>query len=132
VLGAVIGDQAAAYAFSALKERPVLNDRISERDIVIFWQPGAVSALDAGDIDSSKDVGMALMYDRRLPSGQSLSFRHDAGRFVDEETESVWNIWGEATDGPLAGSRLRQLHAYPHFWFAWAAFYPETILYSIE
>ncbi len=132
VLGAVIGGQAVSYAFSALKESPVVNDRVSDRDIVIFWQSGAVSALDAGDIDSSKDVGMALMYDRRLPSGQMLSFRHDAGRFIDRETESNWNIWGEATDGPLAGSSLSQLNAYPHFWFAWAAFYPETILYSIE
>lgn len=132
VLAAVIGNQAIAYPLSVLKDSPVLNDTVSDRDIAIFWQPGAVSALDAGDIDSSKDVGMALMYDRRLPSGEALSFRYDAGAFVDEETESVWNIWGEATDGPLAGGRLRQLQAHPHFWFAWAAFYPETILYSIE
>lgn len=132
VLGAVIADQAISYAFSALKVRPVVNDSVSDREIVIFWQPGAASALDAGDIDSSKEVGMALMYDRRLLSGQALSFRYVDGQFVDEQTESHWNIWGEATDGPLAGSRLRQLHAYPHFWFAWAAFYPETALYAIE
>lgn len=132
VLAAVIGDQALAYAFSALKESPVVNDRVSEREIVIFWQPGAASALDAGDIDSSKDVGMALMYDRRLPSGAALTFRQAGSRFVDNETESEWNIWGEASAGPLAGSRLNQLHAYPHFWFAWAAFYPETILYATK
>ncbi len=130
VLAAVVGDQALAYAFSALKESPVVNDKVSEREIVIFWQPGAASALDAGDIDSSKDVGMALMYDRRLPSGAALTFRQAGSRFVDNETESEWNIWGEATAGPLAGSRLNQLHAYPHFWFAWAAFYPDTLLYA--
>ena len=132
VLAAVIGDQALAYAFSALKESPVVNDKVTEREIVIFWQPGAASALDAGDIDSSKDVGMALMYDRRLPSGAALTFRHSGSRFVDNETESEWNIWGKATAGPLAGSRLNQLHAYPHFWFAWAAFYPDTLLYATK
>ncbi len=129
-LAAVIGDQAAAYAFSALQEEAVVNDRVSQRDIVIFWQPGVASALDASDIDASKDVGMALMYERRLPSGETLTFRRDGRRFVDEETQSVWNIWGEATAGPMAGSRLKQVHAYPHFWFAWAAFYPDTFLYA--
>lgn len=132
VLAARIGEQAIAYAFSHLHEKPVVNDRRAGTDIVIFWQPGAASALDAGDIDVSKDVGMALMYDRRLPSGAVLSFHQDGDRFVDRQTGSEWNIWGEATAGPLAGSRLRQLHAYPHFWFAWAAFYPDTFLYLNE
>ena len=132
VLGALIGDQAVSYAFSALKEEPVINDSVSDRDVVVFWQPGAASALDAGDIDASTDVGMALMFDRRLPSGEVLIFRQVAGGFIDNETESHWNIWGEATAGPLAGNSLSQLHAFPHFWFAWAAFYPDTILYSIE
>lgn len=132
VLGAIIGGQTVAYAFSALKEEPVINDRVSDQDIVIFWQSGAVSALDRGDIDSSKDVGMALMFDRQLPSGEVLTFRNDESGFVDNETGSHWNIWGEATAGPMVGSSLSQLHAFPHFWFAWAAFYPDTFLYPIE
>ena len=28
----------------------------------------------------------------------------------------------------LAGAKLRQPHAFPHFWFAWAAFYPDTLI----
>ena len=130
VLATDLGGQPVAYSFEALRHDRVVNDRVSNFDIVIFWQPGAASALDASDIDSSKDVGMALMYDRRLPDGAILSFRRQAGAFLDEQTGSRWNIWGEATAGPLAGTRLEQLHAYPHFWFAWAAFYPQTTLYQ--
>ncbi len=126
VLAANLGGQPVAYSFGALRQRRVVNDRVNATDIVILWQPGASSALDAGDIDSSKDVGMALMYDRRLPNGDVVSFRYESDGFVDDQTRSRWNIWGEATVGPLAGTRLKQLHAYPHFWFAWAAFYPET------
>ena len=130
VLAAELQGTAVAYSFDALRRHRVVNDQVEGIDLVVFWQAGAASALDSGDIDSSKDVGMALMYDRRLPTGEILTFRHQSGFFIDEQTESHWNIWGEATAGALAGTRLEQLHAYPHFWFAWAAFYPQTTLFQ--
>ena len=130
VLAAEIDGQAVAYAFAALRDQRVINDKVRGQNIVVFWQAGAVSVLDSADIDSSKDVGMALMYERELASGESLTFRYEFGSFIDNETGSRWNIWGEATHGALAGRHLRQHHAFPHFWFAWAAFYPQTSLYT--
>lgn len=131
VLAAKVKGQAVAYSFSALQASHLVNDRVNGSDIVVFWQAGAVSALDAADIDSSRDVGMALMFDRRLASEETLTFRYDDGAFVDNETESRWNFFGEATDGLLADKSLTQMNAFPHFWFAWAAFYPETALHKI-
>ncbi|MCY4064057.1 MAG: DUF3179 domain-containing protein [Chloroflexi bacterium] len=130
VLAAEIGGTAIAYPFEALRRRRAVNDRVAGRDIVVFWQGGAVSALDETIIDLSRDVGMALMFDRQLDTGEILTFRFADGAIVDEETGSHWNLFGEATDGPLAGARLRQLHAFPHFWFAWAAFYPDTMIHG--
>ena len=52
------------------------------------------------------------------------------GTYTDAETGSIWNILGEAVAGDLAGQRLTQILAFDHFWFAWAAFHPETALYS--
>ncbi len=51
---------------------------------------------------------------------------------MDISTGSRWNVLGEAIDGPLKGAELRQLHAFPHLWFAWAAFFPDTILKGAE
>ena len=130
VLAAEIGEIAVAYPFDWLRRSPVVNDSIAGRDIVVFWQGGAVSALDETIIDLSRDVGMALMFDRRLDMGEILTFRFTDGRLMDEETGSQWNLFGEAIAGPLAGAKLRQLHAFPHFWFAWAAFYPETMIHG--
>ncbi len=132
VLAAEIDGTAAAYPFDLLRRRLVINDNIAGRDIVALWQGGAVSALDEAVIDVSRDVGMALMFERRLDTGETLTFNFDDGGYMDEETSSRWNFFGEAIDGPLAGAKLRQLHAFPHFWFAWAAFYPDTALYGIE
>ena len=132
VLAAKVSGQAVAYSFGALQNRRLVNDRVNGSGVVVFWQAGAVSALDAADIDSSRDVGMALMFEGRRASGETLTFRYEDGAFFDNETESRWNFFGEATDGLLAGESLTQLNAFPHFWFAWAAFYPETALYKTQ
>ena len=74
---------------------------------------------------------MAALFDRNL-DGRTLTFKVEGDAIVDEETGSVWNIFGGAVSGELAGTRLQAINAFPHFWFAWAAFYPETELYSVE
>lgn len=128
VLAGKVAGQDVAYPFSLLRQEPVINDSVNSADIVVFWQAGAASALDQADIDSSRDVGMALMYSRQLDDGRSLTFRHQDGAFLDNETGSRWNILGEAVAGPLQGAALRQIQAAAHFWFAWAAFHPDTLL----
>jgi len=62
-----------------------------------------------------------------------LTFRVDVtGRIRDDQTDSEWNIFGTSTHGELSGSQLEQELAFPHFWFAWAAFRPGTIVYGIN
>ena len=132
VLGTLIGGEAVAYPFPTLAAARVINDTVGGQAVVALWQPGATSALDQANIDSSRDVGMAALYSREL-DGQTLTFTlNDASEIVDEETGSVWNVFGTALSGELAGTQLRQQLAFPHFWFAWAAFRPETAIYGVE
>lgn len=132
VLAGVIDGVPVAYPFEALAEVGVINDTVGSQEVVAFWQPGATSALDRSDIDSSQDVGMAALYDRALDE-QVLTFVRDAeGVIRDEQTGSAWNVFGTATEGELAGQQLRQRLAAPHFWFAWAAFQPDTLIYGFE
>ncbi len=128
VPAAELDGAAVAYGFPMLRRVRVVNDTINEMDIVVFGQKGEVSALDKAEIDASRDVGRALMFERQLANGDTLSFSGDESAFVDNETGSRWNIFGESTDGPPAGAKLRQLNAAAHFWFAWEAFHPETEL----
>jgi hypothetical protein len=132
VLAGVIDGIPVAYPFETLENVGVINDTVGSQDVVAFWQPGATSALDRSDIDSSEDVGMAALYDRTL-DGRVLTFTRDADSVIhDEQTGSVWNVFGTATEGELAGQQLRQRLAFPHFWFAWAAFQPDTLIYGYE
>lgn len=131
VLGADINDVSMAYPFDVLAQEFVINDTIAETDVVAFWQAGSVSALDSDVIDRSTDVGMAGLFERNL-NGEVLTFSYNGTDIVDDQTGSTWNIFGTATAGSLAGSELNQINAFPHFWFAWTAFHPETEIYGYE
>lgn len=132
VLAAIIGDSAKAYPFELLREQRVINDSIGDTSIVVFFQSGVASALGDSVIDSARDIGTAGMYEASF-DGEVLQFSAKAdGTFVDAQTQSIWNAFGEAIDGDRAGSQLNWIHAFPHFWFAWAAFHPETEVYGLD
>ncbi len=132
VLAGVVQGQALAIPFHNLAQEMVIQPAVPgvDRPLVAFWQAGNTSAMDQSNIDASRDVGMAVLYESEL-NGRTLTFyRGDGEAIFDEETGSRWNIFGEAVEGELTGARLRQQLAAPHFWFAWAAFRPETWLYT--
>lgn len=129
VLGVKLNNKTIAYPFENLSSEIVINDRVGGTDIVVFWQPGSVSALDQAEIDSSKDVGMAGLFERTL-NDKILTFSVDNGVLKDDQTDSTWNIFGTALSGEHQGSQLQQINAFPHFWFAWAAFYSDTEIYG--
>ena len=61
--------------------------------------------------------------------GRVLDFEWSDGAIRDSQTASTWSLLGEATAGPLQGSRLEAVVSINHFWFSWAAFRPETRIY---
>lgn len=130
VLAATVDDVAVAYPFAILREERVINDTVGDTPVAVFFQGGVATALGDRVIDSARDIGTAGMYESTL-NGAVLQFVANAdGGFNDLETGSTWSPFGEAIAGELAGSRLNWIDAFPHFWFAWAAFYPDTVLYG--
>ena len=118
-----------AYPFTELASAGVANDVVAGTPVVVFWKPGTGSALDAGDFDEAKDVGSTAVFIAQV-DGQDLTFVADDDTFLDNETGSRWSIFGTAIEGPLAGSQLEQVIAAEHLWFAWAAFKPDTRIWT--
>ncbi len=114
-----------AYPFTLLSELQVLNDTVQGTPLTVFWQTGTASTFG----NSGQDTGSTAVYLREL-DGQVLSFQAALDGFRDEQTGSLWNIFGEAVDGPLAGSQLEQVVSAEHFWFAWSVFKPDTIIWQ--
>ena len=132
IVGISFGDAAVAYPFSLLEQRPVINDAIDGRAIVILYQGGTLSPFPFyGEEPVSDVVGSALAY-QSIVDGHKLTFKLDGKMVVDEQTKSTWNGLGQALDWPLLGSRLEPVIHANHFWFAWAAFYPNTAIRSVD
>ena len=47
---------------------------------------------------------------------------------MEDQHGGKWNLFGEALSGPSQGKKLAQAKSYIAYWFAWAAFYPQTEL----
>lgn len=124
VLSTQINDTPIAYPFDVLREIGVINDNVNGQALVVFWQPGA-----AGITSDTTNVGQAAAFGREV-RGEILSFRYENGRIFDNESDSEWNIFGEAIAGELEGETLYNYQCFTHFWFAWSSAHPDTLVYG--
>lgn len=94
---------------------------------MLFDEFGApvLAQVDKGRIGSSRKVGSTGVFDRRV-NGQPLVFYYKDSFFYDEQTKSLWDITGQAIQGPLQGKKLMRVVHGDYFAFAWLAFKPET------
>lgn len=127
------GDAALALSFPELRKVGVATVALDGAPLVVFWVPGTASALDGPSIDDSADIGSTGVF-RPVADGRALTFKRDGSTedapIVDNETGSTWSVTGLAIDGSLAGSQLDPVAHGDHFWFAWAAFSPQTTIWE--
>jgi hypothetical protein len=127
VLGVgVNSDPTAVVTEKLLAEGTVAFD-LGGTEMVAWAIPGTASALDTPDVAGGRDVGATGVFETTL-DGRDLTFERVGDGFTDAETGSTWNVLGEATAGPLVGSALTARDHVDTFWFAWAAFAPDTEL----
>ena len=131
VLTIEIAGEAIAYPFSELRLTPVINDVVGGREVVVFYTGGTLSPFAGTAAAPRPPVGSTGVFDP-VADGLSLTFTVSEGVIVDEQTGSAWSILGEALTGPLAGTKLEPIVHGNHFWFAWAAFRPNTAVWDIR
>ena len=127
VVSVSVGNTHVAYPFMFLEDNPVVNDNVNGQDIVVFRAAGTLSVFRQYGKGGKLAVGSTAVYDP-VVDGQKLTFAEQGGIVVDEETGSTWNMFGRAVTGPLEGSQLKAVVHANHFWFAWAAFHPDTLI----
>ncbi|MFQ6136958.1 MAG: DUF3179 domain-containing protein [Candidatus Hydrothermarchaeales archaeon] len=113
VFGIEMDGKFRAYPEAEIAKVGILNDRFAGRDILVVQDP---------------ESKLIRVFERRL-NGWVLNFELKDGRLLDKETESQWNFEGESTSGTNSGKRLNKVDALEIYWFAWAAYHPETELF---
>lgn len=117
VAGVEIGGAVKAYPLTALGAHSALNDQVGSSPVVFFHH-------------KATETNHAYV---RVAAGRTLTFAPapgDSQSYVDRETGSTWNRYGESVAGKLKGSRLEEVLLQPSFWFSWAQFHPDTQLFQ--
>ncbi len=126
ILGISLNGDDVAIVREDLLAQQVMDLEIGGQAVVVFAKAGTASALDTSQIEFGRDVGAAAAYAPFADDGQRLTFTAADGEFIDAETGSTWNIFGESTAGPLEGQTLDGIDVDDSFWFAWGTFKPES------
>ena len=106
VYGAEFDGNAKAYAEDDVEKDKVINDEVGGVPIVVVWYD---------------DLNTVKIFERML-DGETLTFELDNGKIVDNNGNE-WTV-------PDMIEKLEIVDTFGHFWFAWAAFYPQTELYN--
>ncbi|GBC81604.1 hypothetical protein HRbin10_00716 [bacterium HR10] len=120
VLAVALGDERKAYPLSTLKQAGgVVNDVVGGVPIVVFYDPQTNTAA-AYERTLGKRV---LRFENADRQGERLEA-------VDTATRSRWNLAGRAESGRWRGEQLQPVSAHTGAWYAWAAYFPDTKIYT--
>ncbi len=128
VIGIESEKSVKAYPYSKLRKEKIIYDKIGNKNIIILYTKGQVSAVDERWIKDSKDVGTATVFLNEL-AGESMKFKVSDNYFTDIRTNSKWDITGHCFEGKLKGKSLIPLPYSVEFAFAWFAFHPNSSVY---
>jgi len=122
------GDDYKIYPWTKIAEAGVLHDHFNGTDVVFFHKGGMVSAMDAAEIENSRDIGSVSAFVPYVAETK-LDFEKKGDWFIDKQTGSKWDITGRCVKGKYKGEQLMIEPHGSHFAFAWLAFHPDSEIY---
>ncbi len=119
VLGVVVNGQARAYRSPAFADARIVHQQL-----------GGINIIVAGE----QSQNYMIAFQAGLSSGESRQFelldKKQWPDFMRDGEGNIYNIFGEVISGPDEGQRLQPVLNYIAYWFAWAAFYPDTEVFE--
>jgi len=106
VYGVEFDGTAKAYAEKDVKSAKLINDAVDGIPIVVVWYD---------------DLNTVKIFERKLDT-ETLQFSLE-GNEIKDNNGNTWTIVDMK-------EKLEIVDTFGHFWFAWAAFYPQTELYG--
>lgn len=117
VLGIIGRDIVKAYSFDNIKSEnseEIILDMIDGKQVAII---------------GNKNMNFLNAY--QLEDGRSYSLlRNQFPNILQDDLSNIYDVFGRVISGPNIGNKLSQPNSYLGFWFAWATFYPEILLYE--
>lgn len=114
VIGVRDGNNQLAISKKEIKSKKIINYKIGETPIVLVYD---------------SDLHAVRVYKRKI-NNKILNFTIRNKYIYDSETNSKWNMQGNAISGKFKGKKLSWVTSFDVFWFAWSGYYPKTKIYK--
>lgn len=123
IIGLENKDQYKAYKLQEIETNKVINDVIGEdkKIALVSLKPFMIRVFDR--VIDGNDDGNKIVVD--------LFYNETTNTLIDRVTGSELNFDGKFINKQLQGKKLERLPMDQGFWFEWAAFHPETEVFSI-
>lgn len=123
IIGLENKDQYKAYKLQEIETNKVINDVIGEdkKIALVSLEPFMIRVFDR--VIDGNDDGNKIVVD--------LFYNETTNTLIDRVTGSELNFDGKFINKQLQGKKLERLPMDQGFWFEWAAFHPETEVFSI-
>lgn len=121
------GNDVFLFPYEELAKAPVSNHQFLDDSISVIYDEENRLAIPFFSNITNYDLNFELVTNRSKYSIESTFGLHI---FRDIQTNSVWNIKGEAIDGPLKGEELVQYPSFQAYWFSASIFYPSALIFS--
>ena len=118
------------FPLKELAKNPVSNHELSNGDTltIIYDKEHDLAIPYFSEIVNGSQLVFELVLDR---SDYNLSQTRGL-HLMKDQFGTVWNIRGEAIDGPMLGSQLRMYPNYEAYWYAAIVFHPSAQIYTPE
>ncbi|WP_026260231.1 DUF3179 domain-containing (seleno)protein [Segetibacter koreensis] len=110
VVGVKYNGESKAFDWNELVKSRIIQDSLRNIPVLLTLE---------------SDTATFHVFDRRV-KGKVLSFTKYNDEQIIDNTQSIWNMAGDCTNGILKGEKLQSLQAYQEFWHSWQTFHPET------
>lgn len=85
-------------------------------------------------IAGSHGQNFIVSYQRVMPDGTELQFETVQNKtlpaMMQDNEGNIWDMFGNAIEGPRAGQQLPLLNSYMGYWFSFGAFFPGAEIYN--
>ena len=116
-----MGSESKAYPLNEIPNGAVINDYLDQLYYTMVYDADSRTALT---FSSELDDEVLAFYGVEPEGDLPIEFK-------DFETDSRWNMRGEAVEGPYKGRHLTQLATFNTMWFAWAGFVDRPPLWRV-
>lgn len=118
VLGVILEDKLKVYSIELFNDQNlVIEDQFEGKDLVVI---------------GNKSANFIVAFENSLNAGKRTftAIQNKLPTIMNDDLGNEYDVAGRVVSGPDTGKSLKEVPRMMSYWFSWASFYPEILLFQ--